>query len=74
MTTATQRPTPARRATVFHTLTVSAVERLCDDAVAVTFAVPDELRERFRCPSPPRRCLTPTPTSPCSTATGAPDR
>ena len=27
----------------FHTLTVSDVTRLCDDAVAVTFAVPDEL-------------------------------
>lgn len=48
MTTATQRPAPAPRARVFHTLTVSAVERLCDDAVAVTFAVPDELCERFR--------------------------
>ncbi|MFC5285974.1 1,2-phenylacetyl-CoA epoxidase subunit PaaE [Actinokineospora guangxiensis] len=31
----------------FHTLPVAAVDRLCDDAVAVTFAVPDELRERF---------------------------
>ncbi|GAA1618231.1 1,2-phenylacetyl-CoA epoxidase subunit PaaE [Actinoplanes couchii] len=28
---------------VFHPLRVAAVERLCDDAVAVTFAVPDEL-------------------------------
>jgi ring-1,2-phenylacetyl-CoA epoxidase subunit PaaE len=33
--------TPAR--TGFHTLRVAGVERLCDDAVAVTFAVPDEL-------------------------------
>ncbi|MFD8249606.1 MULTISPECIES: 1,2-phenylacetyl-CoA epoxidase subunit PaaE [Nocardia] len=48
MTTATERPAPQQRATAFHMLTVSAVERLCDDAVAVTFAVPDELRERFR--------------------------
>ncbi|WP_067666761.1 1,2-phenylacetyl-CoA epoxidase subunit PaaE [Nocardia miyunensis] len=47
MTTATERPAPAQRATAFHTLTVSAVERLCDDAAAVTFAVPDDLRERF---------------------------
>jgi ring-1,2-phenylacetyl-CoA epoxidase subunit PaaE len=31
----------------FHRLTVSGVERLCDDAVAVTFAVPDELREQY---------------------------
>ena len=27
----------------FHPLRVAAVERLCDDAVAVTFEVPDEL-------------------------------
>ncbi|GAA0248893.1 1,2-phenylacetyl-CoA epoxidase subunit PaaE [Cryptosporangium japonicum] len=37
---------PARSA-VFHPLTVSDVERLCDDAVAVTFAVPDDLREAY---------------------------
>jgi ring-1,2-phenylacetyl-CoA epoxidase subunit PaaE len=37
---------PARSA-VFHTLTVSGVERLCDDAVAVTFAVPDEFRDAY---------------------------
>jgi ring-1,2-phenylacetyl-CoA epoxidase subunit PaaE len=36
---------PAR--TGFHTLRVADVERLCDDAVAVTFAVPDELRATF---------------------------
>ena len=29
--------------TAFHPLTVAAVERLTDDAVAVTFDVPDEL-------------------------------
>ncbi|GGV36143.1 phenylacetic acid degradation protein [Actinomadura cremea] len=39
-------PAPARPA-VFHPLTVAAVDRLCDDAVAITFAVPDELREVF---------------------------
>ncbi|SHN47733.1 1,2-phenylacetyl-CoA epoxidase subunit PaaE [Cryptosporangium aurantiacum] len=37
---------PARSA-VFHTLTVAAVEHLCDDAAAVTFAVPDELRAAY---------------------------
>jgi ring-1,2-phenylacetyl-CoA epoxidase subunit PaaE len=31
----------------FHTLTVAAVERLCDDAVAVTFEVPDDLRAAY---------------------------
>ena len=31
----------------FHTLTVAAVERLCDDAVAVTFDVPDDLRAAY---------------------------
>ncbi|MGC0366190.1 ring-1,2-phenylacetyl-CoA epoxidase subunit PaaE [Rhodococcus sp. 27YEA15] len=31
----------------FHTLAVSGVESLCDDAVAVTFDVPDELSETF---------------------------
>jgi len=34
-------------ATTFHALTVSEVERLCDDAVAVTFDVPDELTDLF---------------------------
>lgn len=33
---------------MFHPLRVSEVERLTDDAVAVTFAVPLELRESFR--------------------------
>lgn len=32
----------------FHRLEVSAVERLTDDAVAVTFDVPPELADRFR--------------------------
>jgi ring-1,2-phenylacetyl-CoA epoxidase subunit PaaE len=31
----------------FHPLRVAAVERLCDDAVAVTFDVPGELAERY---------------------------
>jgi ring-1,2-phenylacetyl-CoA epoxidase subunit PaaE len=40
---------PARsgRSARFHTLTVADVERLCDDAVAVTFDVPPDLREAF---------------------------
>jgi ring-1,2-phenylacetyl-CoA epoxidase subunit PaaE len=36
---------PAR--TTFHTLTVADVERLTDDAVAVTFDVPADLRELY---------------------------
>ncbi|MEV0676542.1 1,2-phenylacetyl-CoA epoxidase subunit PaaE [Actinosynnema sp. NPDC050436] len=32
---------------VFHKLTVAAVDRLCDDAVAVTFDVPDESTADF---------------------------
>ena len=31
----------------FHELTVASVERLCDDAAAVTFDVPDDLRDVF---------------------------
>ena len=31
----------------FHALRVAAVDRLCADAVAVTFDVPEPLRERF---------------------------
>jgi ring-1,2-phenylacetyl-CoA epoxidase subunit PaaE len=38
---------PVRRRPVFHPLPVAAVERLTDDAVAVTFAVPAELRGAF---------------------------
>jgi ring-1,2-phenylacetyl-CoA epoxidase subunit PaaE len=37
----------APRTVGFHPLTVSGVERLCDDAVAVTFAVPDDLRAAY---------------------------
>jgi ring-1,2-phenylacetyl-CoA epoxidase subunit PaaE len=36
-----------RRHSVFHSLQVASVERLTDDAVAVTFDVPPELREEF---------------------------
>ncbi|MFP5019477.1 1,2-phenylacetyl-CoA epoxidase subunit PaaE [Pseudonocardia phyllosphaerae] len=31
----------------FHRLVVTGVDRLCDDAVAVTFDVPDDLREHY---------------------------
>ena len=37
-----------RRHAVFHRLRVADIERVVDDAVAVTFDVPDELREEFR--------------------------
>lgn len=35
-------------ATRFHPLEVARLDRLCDDAVAVTFAVPDGLADEFR--------------------------
>ncbi len=49
MTATEQAParTSRRRAT-FHRLRVAAVERLTDDSVAITFAVPPELREAYR--------------------------
>lgn len=37
----------ARRHAVFHPLRVAEVERLTDDAVAITFDVPDELRADY---------------------------
>jgi ring-1,2-phenylacetyl-CoA epoxidase subunit PaaE len=37
-----------RRHSVFHPLRVACIERLTDDAVAITFDVPPELREEFR--------------------------
>ncbi|GAA1389075.1 phenylacetate-CoA oxygenase/reductase subunit PaaK [Kitasatospora putterlickiae] len=37
---------PARRPT-FHALRIAGLERLCEDAVAVTFAVPDGLADAF---------------------------
>lgn len=40
-------PVRARRRPAFHRLLVAAVERLCADAVAVSFAVPDELAGEF---------------------------
>ncbi|MEX0427855.1 1,2-phenylacetyl-CoA epoxidase subunit PaaE [Nocardioides sp. DS6] len=44
---ATAAAAPARAGTAFHPLTVAAVEPLTDDAVAVTFDVPEELRATF---------------------------
>src|SRR3954464_10420978 len=40
--------TSTRRRPRFHPLTVARVEQLTDDAVAVTFAVPEELAEDYR--------------------------
>jgi len=41
------QPTAPPAGSGFHALRVAGVERLCDDAVAVTFAVPGELAERY---------------------------
>jgi ring-1,2-phenylacetyl-CoA epoxidase subunit PaaE len=38
----------SRRHSVFHPLRVADIERLTDDAVAITFDIPPELREEFR--------------------------
>jgi ring-1,2-phenylacetyl-CoA epoxidase subunit PaaE len=37
----------ARHRARFHTLTVTGVERLTDDAVAVSFAIPDDLADEY---------------------------
>lgn len=49
MTTPVTETAPAagRGRAAFHRLRVAAVERLCEDAVAVTFDVPDHLAEVF---------------------------
>jgi ring-1,2-phenylacetyl-CoA epoxidase subunit PaaE len=44
---APQVDVPAPRTTGFHRLRVADVERLCDDAVAVTFDVPADLQDVF---------------------------
>ncbi|TDC57027.1 phenylacetate-CoA oxygenase/reductase subunit PaaK [Jiangella ureilytica] len=46
-TAATQPRTERRRHSVTHRLRVAAVDRLTDDAVAVTFAVPPELADDY---------------------------
>ena len=38
---------PARHRARFHTLNVTDVERLTDDAVAISFAIPDDLADEF---------------------------
>lgn len=38
---------PTRRRATFHELTVSRVDRLTEEAVAISFAVPEELRAEF---------------------------
>jgi len=38
---------PSPRHAVFHQLTVAGVDRVTEDAVAITFAVPDELRDDY---------------------------
>lgn len=38
---------PTRRRATFHDLPVRRVDRLTDDAVAISFAVPEDLREEF---------------------------
>lgn len=45
MTVSVTRPT--RRRPTFHALPVEAVDRLTEDAVAITFVVPPELRETY---------------------------
>ena len=44
---APQTEIPVARTAGFHPLRVADVERLCDDAVAVTFDVPADLRGDF---------------------------
>ncbi|HLU44472.1 MAG TPA: 1,2-phenylacetyl-CoA epoxidase subunit PaaE [Natronosporangium sp.] len=39
---------PVRRRPTFHALPVSAVDQLTDDALAITFQVPEPLRDTFR--------------------------
>ena len=46
--TTTEAPLRARRRPQFHPLTVAKVERLTDDAVAVTFDVPEDLADDYR--------------------------
>ncbi|MGW6877721.1 2Fe-2S iron-sulfur cluster-binding protein [Streptomyces xanthophaeus] len=45
---ASGRPARAPRHGAFHPLTVAAVDRLTDDAVALTLRVPPELRDEYR--------------------------
>ena len=47
LTTDTRAAPASRRHSVFHRLRVSVVERLTDDAVAITFEVPPDLRDAY---------------------------
>jgi ring-1,2-phenylacetyl-CoA epoxidase subunit PaaE len=47
MTTEVTITRPARRRPTFHALPVAAVDRLTEEAVAITFMVPPELREAY---------------------------
>ncbi|HLT12319.1 MAG TPA: 1,2-phenylacetyl-CoA epoxidase subunit PaaE [Micromonosporaceae bacterium] len=47
MSTAVVRTRTPRRRPVFHPLAVARIDELTEDAVAVTFAVPPELRDEF---------------------------
>ena len=47
MTELTTSPAPARHRARFHPLRVASVERLTDDAAAVTFEVPEDLRDEY---------------------------
>jgi len=46
--TATAEDVAPTRRRQFHELTVARIDRLCDDAAAVTFSVPDELADEYR--------------------------
>jgi ring-1,2-phenylacetyl-CoA epoxidase subunit PaaE len=48
MTDLTTEGAPARHRARFHDLTVADVERLTDESVAITFAVPPELADEYR--------------------------
>ena len=43
----TKKPTPTRHRAVFHELTISDVEQLTEDAVAIRFAIPASLRDEY---------------------------
>ena len=47
MTAIVEPGVASNRKKTFHTLTVADVESLCDDAVAVTFDVPEHLTDKF---------------------------
>ena len=42
------QPAPPNRHAAFHLLRVAELERITDDAIAITFDVPEDLREQYR--------------------------